>query len=799
MLLTPPPHASQLMRGTRLVAGIGHSTVLPDMDFETYSEAGFVWNEAERKWGALEGAPQGKKGLNIVGVANYVRHPSFRILSLFYDLKDGHSARHWRPGMPAPQDLFAYLAAGGLIEAHNSSFERWVWDLYCVPRLGWQPVRFEQWRCSAAKSRASSYPGALDNAGNVLELQIQKDKEGDRLLKKFSIPRNPTKNDARLFIDPAEDAEDGPKLYRYNHIDIVSESELSSRLPDLADFDLTYWQCDQRINYRGVKVDRKGIEDCTVILRQALLRYNDELLRLTGIDSAGKLEQLKGFLAAHGCVVQSLDEDSVEALLKRTDLPPLPRRVIEIRAAIGSASVKKVFNLRNRMTVYARVHDLFIFQGARTGRPTGEGPQPTNMPKAGPDLMLCGEYVDSQFVAGSGCGHYFKPGHLSCPWCRRIVPPTRKASEWHPDCVEDGLYIIGSRSLDFVEYMFGDALGVIAGCIRGLFIAEEGHDLISSDYSQIEAVVLAVMAGEQWRIEVFQKGESIYEVSASRMYSVPHEEFKAHKKRTGQHHPLRQKGKIGELAFGYQGWIGAAKQFDMPGTDDEIKRDILLWRKASPAVEWIWGGQRRGQANQILANAGRAPLSYNYRGEPDRWDETPFLFGVEGAAIQAISTPGVEFPVIRLDGSNTGVTFFRYADILYIRLPSGRLLQYHRPELVPSMRGRSPSTSISYEGWNTNEKNGPKGWIRMESWGGRFVENIVQAISNDILRYASVNLEAASYPLVLHVYDEIVSEVPQGFGSQDEFEAIMGTMPPWAQGWPIRAVGGWRGRRYRKG
>lgn len=790
-----------MMRGDQVSALMGLATVLPDIDFETYSEAGWIWDEASNKWLKPEGAPASSKGgLFLVGVVNYVSHPSFDILCLAYDLKDGLGERQWLPWMPPPQDLFDYIASGGPLEAHNSSFERWVWDLHCVPKLGWQPVAFEQWRCSAAKSRASSLPGALGEVGKVLNLDIQKDKDGTRLLNKFSKPQNPTKKQPLKRLLPQNDPVDGPKLYGYNITDIRTEAGVSIRVPDLEGFDLEYWQCDQRINYRGVHVDRVTLEAASAIVRQCLNRYNTEFQALTGIDAASKLEQLKGWLSAHGVHMDSLDEESVDAALERHAaapyLPPGPLRALQLRGLVGSASVKKVFNLMLRITANDRVHDLYIFQGARTGRPTGEGPQPTNMPKAGPDLMLCGKMEKGKFVEGSGCGRYFRPGHACCVWCGLPVPPDRKPSEWNPTCVANAREIVRMGSLELLEWFFGDALHVVAGCIRGLFSAAPGYRLISSDYSQIEAVVLAVLAGEQWRVDTFRARISIYEKSASMMYGVPLEEFDAYTKRTGQKHPLRQKGKIGELAFGYQGWLGAAKQFGMPGTDDEIKSDILAWRRASPHIEWLWGGQTRGSANSIMFNAGhKVPM--NYRGDgPDRWDKTEFYFGVEGAAVSAVLNPGYEYPVTRMDGTATGISYFQRDDVLYLKLLSGRLIAYHRPLLEHGTRG---GWLLTYEGWNSNAKNGPMGWIRMPTWGGRLVENIVQAVSNDILRFASVNLERAGYPIVLHIYDEIVSEVLKGLGSILQFEKIMATMPPWAQGWPIFVDGGWEDVFYRKG
>lgn len=822
---------ADLPRGYRLAAGMGVATVLPDLDFETYSEAGFVWDDAGKKWTGPPGAPGHEKGLSVVGAANYTADPSCRVLSLAYDLKDGRGKRHWYPGMAPPQDLFDYLGSGGVIEAWNVSFERWVWKNVCIKRMGWPAVNFRQWRCAMAKARAFALPGKLALAGKVLNLDVQKDAEGTRLLKKFTMPRKPTKADPRLSIPllwtaqaaveyqratglkPSivqEDHADSIAFGHYNVTDIAAEAELSARTPDLEGEELEWWIVDQKINERGVHVDMEGVSNCVTVVEQALERYNAELLQITGIDAASKVQQLLGWLHACGVHLNSLDEENVETALTR-NLPPPARRALEIRAAVGSASVKKVFAMRNRATAEGRMHDLFIYYGARTGRATGEGPQPTNSPKAGPDLVRCGHFIKGKLVEGTGCGRHHGPHRTHCPWCGRFVMPRApkgpdlRLHEWSIHAVEDALEVLRQRSLAWVEYVFGDAMHVIAGCIRGLYDAAPGHDLISTDYNSIEAVGLAMISGEKWRIEVFRTHGKIYEKSAAMMYGIPFEKFAEHREATGQHHPLRQKGKIGELAFGYQGWLGAAKAFDMPGTDDEIKSDILAWRAASPAVEWTWGGQTLGKAWGIWQNAvapgypgvvdaSLAPIMA--RADDGRWDRTPYYFGVEGMAVQAMASPGVAYPVMRLDGTFSGIVFQQVDDILYCTIPSGRRLVYHRPRFEHSDRG---GVGLSYEGYNTNPKNGPVGWIRMNTWGGRLVENINQATCRDILRFAAINLEARGYFTVLHVYDEIVSEIPEGFGTLEEFEAIVSVPPAWAHDWPIRAPGPWRAKRYRKG
>lgn len=258
---------------------------------------------------------------------------------------------------------------------------------------------------------------------------------------------------------------------------------------------------------------------------------------------------------------------------------------------------------------------------------------------------------------------------------------------------------------------------------------------------------------------------------------------------------------------GYQGWIGSAKAFDAPGTDDELKEGILLWRAASPTIEWLWGGQTLGKAGTPVRNA----LEPGYAGtvadwarplaKEDRWDRSPYYFGVEGMAVLSMLEQNVWHSVTRLDGTDSGIAFKGAGETMYCRIPSGRVLTYHRVRLQASDRG--DGHALSFEGWNTNPKNGPKGWHRMPTWGGRLVENINQATCREILRAACLVLEANGYPVVLHIYDEIVAEIREAFGSIEEFELLVteGIRPliQWAADWPIRAPGGYRAKRYRKG
>lgn len=200
--LVPQPPLHLLPAGHRLPAGLSHATVLPDIDWETYSEAGYVWREETQRWGALPDVAQDQKGLGVVGAMVYSEHPSTEILSLAYDLKDGRGKRHWRPGLPIPADLWAHVLQGGLLEAHNVAFEYWIWANVAHRRMGWPLLRPEKLRCAMGKGRSWGLPGALGKVGEVLGLQTQKDKRGTALLDRFSVPRNPTKTDPRKRIRP---------------------------------------------------------------------------------------------------------------------------------------------------------------------------------------------------------------------------------------------------------------------------------------------------------------------------------------------------------------------------------------------------------------------------------------------------------------------------------------------------------------------------------------------------------------------------------------------------------------------
>lgn len=1042
MNIPQPPKLSDYREGTRLVAGVSHVTILADMDFETYSPAGYVWDDVRQKFTPPHGAA--KYGLQVVGAAVYSEHPDAEVLSLAYNLKDGRGPKLWTPNDPLPKDLFAHIHSGGLIEAWNVAFEHWIWVNICMPKYHFPKIDIRQLRCAAAKARAFALPGSLANAGDVLGIQNKKDKDGTRLINKFCMPKNPTRSRAEKRNHLLPNDPDVRKLYDYNLRDIEAEAEISSIIPDLSPEEQEFWFCDRTINYRGVQVDIDTIQKAIAIIETAYAQYTNELQTLTGgaVKSVSEVAKLIAWMREYGVFTNSLDKENVEALLK-INLPDDVRRALEIRQLISASSVKKLYALTHHATKKGRVHDLFLYHSARTGRAAGAGPQPQNFPNSGPEVYYC------------TCGKHYSQ-LTCCPWCG-CNNSFASSAEWNQAAVEEAIELIKTGDLNCVQYYYPDAIDVISGCLRAMFISAPAHDLICSDYSAIEAVVLAALAGEEWRLEVFRTHGKIYEMSASKITGVPFEEFIKYKEQTGQHHPLRKKvGKVAELAClahdtqvltgrgyvnivdvlttdklwdgvqwvnhggvihkgkkqtlvldgvrmtpnhpislgdswraaeqlalnentlyraleiasenlpisvnanndlkevtaslnavvhaaqllppriltyalavqrvatnalklrvrklllnglkiigrmqtsyltfhtgavyagvfppqslgaiqkiinhtqtteegallfskngekvkkvkgrslnilqplkvgimkcwrwtglmsikamslaisnflhaqkikiteeklrffktelntlsdvydivnagprnrftiktnsghlivhnsGYAGWIGAWKNFGAEEffTEDEMKKAILAWRDASPAIVKMWGGQK------------------------------PYCYGIEGAAISAVQNPHVQY-------ESNSIKYYCANNVLYCFLPSGRYLTYHAPHLSPSER-KQGTLELSYETWNTNPIKGPIGWHRVSTYGGKLVENVVQAVARDILAHAIVNLERAGYPIVLHVHDEIVAEVPESFGSLEEFEKIMSTMPAWAISWPIKATGGWRGKRYRK-
>ena len=697
---------------------VGWSMVRPSFDVETYSEAGYYWDAAGNRW---RGATKNKGGLPVVGAAAYAGHPTARLLSLSYDLKDGRGPILWAPVLGPPLDLFNHIEKGGVLSAFNADFEWYFWYYVCHKKYGWPELPYTQLYCDQAKAAANGYPLNLKDCAKVTGAKEQKDPAGEKLIRKLTVPRSPTKNDPRLYYSPQDAPTDFRKLYAYNIQDVKAEDAVSAIIPDLTPFEQNLYFLDKKINLHGCPIDMESLRACLVIVKQCQDIYNRELYEITdeAVKSADELEKLKTWLKSRGVEVDSLDKDHVAEFMDRKgEIPDDCYRAIEIRSILGSKSVAKVFALERMIAPDDTMKGMFqLFGALRTKRYAGRGPQPQNLPKKGP----------------------FK--------------------KWGPEQIEEALADIKTHDLAWLIDKYKDPIKLVCGCLRGLFCASEGHDLICSDYSAIEAVVLAFMAGEQWRIDVFNTHGKIYEMSASKATGVPFEEIINHKKIHKTHHPLRNGlGKTRELAGGYQGAYGAWCKFGAEEfmTEPEIIADVKKWRKESPNVVNFW-------------------------------------YDIERTAKKAIANPGTPC-------THRGITYIVQGGKLYCYLPDGEFILYHNPRLVPYLdRWGKTRQKIVYSGWNSDYKKGPKGWMDViETYGGKLVENIIQAIAGNILKYAMLNVDKVGYQIVLHVHDEIVAMVKKGWGSVAELERLMNILPPAYASWPVKAKGGWRGPRFRK-
>lgn len=558
------------------------------LDFETYSEAGYQFHNG--RW-------INKGGISRAGAWKYSRHPSTEILSAAYEIPDNQGPRVWVPEMiNPPENLIAWIASGGLIGAFNAFFEFCIW----VNCTTWGPLPVTRFIDSQAAALAFGLDKSLDSVGQFLGIKNLKIKDGKRLIKKFCIPRQPTKKDIRLRIRPLDDPIDAGNLYTYNIGDITAEKEIASILPPLSNLEQQIYHAHLAINARGVAIDMEGLHRCMGVIDRATETAHNELFQLTSgaCNTAAELQKMQGWLAAQGCRLPNMQAATIEAAVKRPDLTPAARRALEIRQITSLISVKKLYAIADMLADDNRLHGLFIYCGAnRTGRFTGAGPQPHNIPAGGPECYRC-----------NICGRHGPS--IVCIYCE--TTPTQPI-KWNPQAAVEALTD---------PEVYPNRFAAVSGCLRSLFVSAPGCDLVASDYSSIEAVVLAVMAGEQWRIDAFKRGEDIYVLSAEQI-GMPGN---------------RKAGKVAELASGYQGSIGAWRQFGATGADEEILAMVRSWRRSNPNIVRYW-------------------------------------YAIEDCFKAALKQPGRPQACRSISMEYNG----RY---VAIRLPSGRLLYYHDPMVV---------------------------------------------------------------------------------------------------------------------
>lgn len=651
------------------------------------------------------------------GSYRYILDPSFEILLFAYSL-DGMPVEviDVASGQIIPLWLKNALKNPLYIKhAYNAAFEWFALSKY----LGWLPP--DQWRDTMLHALYCGYPASLDAAGKAMGLPEDKKKltTGKALIRYFCVPCKPSNaNGNRTRNLPKHDPDKWKLFKEYNGQDVVTEMEIDHRLSafPVPAFVQKQWETDLQMNARGVAADMELVRGALVIGAIVKSRLMTEARQLSGLDNPNSIRQLAQWLTDatdSDAEITSVTKETVATMLKQPQ-PANVQRMLEIRQELGKTSTKKYDALETCIADDGRVRGLLQFYGAnRTGRWAGRLVQVQNLPRT-----------------------YTHP-----------LPPARQ--------------LVKDRNIDGLRMMYGSINDTLSQLIRTAFVATPGNVLIDADFSAIEARVISWLAGQEWRLEVFRTHGKIYEASASQMFHVPIEKIK----KGDPEYALRQRGKVAELALGYQGGVSAMRRMDVGHnlddlSDDEVKGIVDRWRETNSMIRDLWNIVDSA-AITVITNGGAQTI--------------------RSETTDAIITLACELDVI------TGT---RYMTIL---LPSGRKLYYPSPEIGVNRWG---NPSVSYTGQNQTTKR----WERVETYGGKLVENIVQAIARDCLAIAIENLEAQGLHVVFHIHDEVVIDTPAWADEDTMLETVTKIMTkpiPWAQALPLNADG-WVDKFFKK-
>lgn len=655
--------------------------------------------------------------IGAAGSYRYILDPSFEILLFAYSL-DGMPVEviDVASGQVIPLWLKNALKNPLYIKhAYNAAFEWFALSKY----LGWLPP--DQWRDTMLHALYCGYPASLDAAGRAMGLPEDKKKltTGKALIRYFCVPCKPSNaNGNRTRNLPKHDPAKWKLFKEYNGQDVVTEMEIDRRLSafPVPAFVQKQWETDLTMNARGVAADMEMVSGALVIGATVKSQLMAEARQLSGLDNPNSIKQLARWLTEatdSDAEITSVTKETVATMLKQPQ-PANVQRMLEIRQELGKTSTKKYDALETCIADDGRVRGLLQFYGAnRTGRWAGRLVQVQNLPRT-----------------------YTHP-----------LPPARQ--------------LVKDRSIDGLRLMYGSINDTLSQLIRTAFVATPGNVLIDADFSAIEARVISWLAGQEWRLEVFRTHGKIYEASASQMFHVPIEKIK----KGNPEYALRQRGKVAELALGYQGGVSAMRRMDTGHnlddlSDDEVKGIVDRWRETNSMIRDLWNIVDSA-AVTVITNGGAQTI--------------------RSETTDAVITLACELDVI------TGT---RYMTIL---LPSGRKLYYPSPEIGVNRWG---NPSVSYMGQNQTTKR----WERVETYGGKLVENIVQATARDCLAIAIENLEAQGLHVVFHIHDEVVIDTPAWADNDtmlDTVTKIMTKPIPWAQALPLNAAG-WVDKFFKK-
>ena len=640
------------------------------------------------------------------GAQKYIASPDFEILLFAYSL-DGSPVVcvDFAQGEMLPQEIANALTSPDYIKhAYNAPFE---WG--CLSKYIGRQLPPEQWRCTMFHGLYAGYTAGLEATGRALGLAEDKRKlnTGKALIRYFCVPCAPSKaNGMRTRNYPHHNPERWQLFKEYCCQDVVTEMEIERRLSAIPvpDFVQKEWETDLIINSRGVAVDMEMVEGALELgatVRNSLMA---EAMEISGLNNPNSVKQLAAWLEEEtGEEVAALRKDTVAKMLARDDNSPQVQRMLEIRQELGKTSTKKYDAIEVAVCPDGRVRGLLQFYGAnRTGRWAGRLVQVQNLP-------------------------------------RTYTEPLELARE-----------LVKGRNLNALKAIYGSIPDTLSQLIRTAFVAPPGHILIDADFSAIEARVISWLAGEEWRLEVFRTHGKIYEASASQMFGVPLELIK----KGNPEYALRQKGKVAELALGYQGSTGALINMgalDMGIPEEDLPDIVTRWRDANRRIRDLW-------------------------------------YKMDAAAVQIITQGGAV-------GVNNVIVAreFNYeqgTDCMTITLPSGRKLYYIEPQIGQNQWG---NPSISYMGMDQTTKK----WKRIETYGGKLVENCVQALARDCLAQAIEHLEAAGLPVIFHIHDEVVIDCNPDAATLEDVVKIIAQPIPWAPDLPLGADG-WVGQFFKK-
>lgn len=621
------------------------------------------------------------------GVYRYVEG-DFHILLFAYAFDDEETqCVDMACGEQLPTDVMDALQDDSIIKsAWNAQFERSCLSKY----LGTQ-LSPDSWQCTMVWAASLSLPLKLATAAQALKTAQQKDAVGERLIRYFSLPCKPTKANGGRKRNLPEHAPEDWKLFKsYCIQDVETERDIRRRLEKfpLLPQEWDYYHMDQRINDRGILIDKELVQQAIICNMAMSEEMTKRAYALTGLENPNSVSQLKGWLEERGIEVDSLGKKNVASLITNLDKHSADGEALDmmkLRLQMAKSSVKKYQAAERYICQDGRAHGLFQFSGAnRTQRWAGRGIQLQNLPQ----------------------------NHIST--------------------LDEARELVKMGCFDMIEALYGNTPDILSQLIRTMLIPKDGHEFIVADFSAIEARVLAWLAGEQWRLDAFERGEDIYCASASQMFGVPVVKH-------GINGELRQKGKVAELACGYGGGAGALISMgalDMGLKEDELPDIISSWRDANPEIVKFW-------------------------------------YAVEKAAIETVKD--------HADRTVGRIGFQFSANTLWIVLPSGRRLAYIKPKLQPNRFGRM---ALTFEGLGANNK-----WTRGETYSGKLTENITQATARDLLAEAMRRMELTGLGIVGHVHDEVILEVPKGQYTVDDVCNIMNRNPAWADGLPLSSAG----------